>query len=207
MDKKSLVARWNEDLLHEVNQLLAAVTGKHNLHQKDRSFPASPYGHTKDGRADFQGVTLTESIQYLRVQDTDLSYARFEDSASLNTSTFTNCCFDGVKLDRRYVTHTFDRCSFQRAKLNHARISKAFTDCDFTGSNLSRAIASDVSFTRCRFEGANLRGAMLTYCRFEDCSFEGAVFQDGSLAGSRFMGEASLLPVWGNTIVDNVKIQ
>lgn len=42
MNKKSLIARWNDDQLNEVNRLLSAVTGKPNLHQKDRSFPSSP---------------------------------------------------------------------------------------------------------------------------------------------------------------------
>lgn len=206
LNKKSLIARWNDDQLNEVNRLLAAVTGKPNLHQKDRSFPSSPYGQNEAGLEDYRGVTLTETIQYLTVQDADLSYARFDDSASLNTSTFTNCCFDGVKLDSRYVTHTFSHCSFRGAKLNNARISKEFTNCDFTGCNLSKVIANDVSFTRCRFANANFRGALLLYCRFEECSFDGAFFQDGSVAGSRFTGEAGLLPVWGNTILDNVKI-
>jgi fluoroquinolone resistance protein len=171
LNKKSLIARWNNDQLNEVNRLLAAVTGKPNLHQKDRSFPSSPYGQNEAGLEDYRGVTLTET-----------------------------------KLDSRYVTHTFSHCSFRGAKLNNARISKEFTNCDFTGCNLSKVIANDVSFTRCRFANANFRGALLLYCRFEECSFDGAFFQDGSVAGSRFTGEAGLLPVWGNSIMDNVKI-
>ncbi|QUL54892.1 pentapeptide repeat-containing protein [Paenibacillus tritici] len=205
MNKKSLLARWQGDQLSEVNRLIAAITGKSNLHHKDRSFPASPYGLTEAGLEDYRGVTLTETLQYLTVQGVDLSYARFEDSASLNTSTFTHCGFDGVKLDGRFVTHTFSHCSFRGAKLNNARISKEFHDCDFTGCNLSKVIANDVSFTRCRFSGANFRWAIFTYCRFEECSFEGAICQDSSFAGSRFKGETGLLPVWDNAILDHVK--
>lgn len=207
LNKKSLIARWDDNQLAEVNRLLASVTGKHNLHKKERSFPSSPYGQTDAGLEDYRGVALTETIQYLTVQGADLSYARFDCSASLNTSTFTNCCFDGVKLDSRYVTHTFSHCSFRGAKLNNARISKQFNDCDFTGCNLSKAIANDVSFIRCRFSDANFRGALLLHCRFEECSFDGAFFHNGSLAGSHFTGETGLLPVWGNTILDGVKIK
>ncbi|WP_254635026.1 pentapeptide repeat-containing protein [Paenibacillus sp. GbtcB18] len=76
----------------------------------------------------------------------------------------------------------------------------------FYGSNLSKAIANDVAFIRCRFSDVNFRGAMFMHGRFEECSFEGAVFHNGSLAGSRFTGETGLLPVWGNTIPDGVKI-
>ncbi|MEK3839088.1 pentapeptide repeat-containing protein [Paenibacillus sp. FSL P2-0136] len=207
MNKKFLLARWQDDQLSEVNRRLAAISGKHNLHQKDRSFPISPYGQTEAGLEDYRGVTLIESIQYLTLQGIDFSYSRFEDAASLNTSTLTHCCLDGVKLDNRFVTHTFSHCSFRGAKLNRARISKEFHDCDFTGCNFSKAIANDVSFTRCRFDGANFRGALFLYCRFEECSFEGALFQDGSIAGSRFAGEAHLLPEWGNTILDHVKFE
>lgn len=207
MNKKFLLARWQDDQLSEVNRRLAAIAGKHNLHQQDRSFPPSPYGQTEAGLKDYRGVTLTESIQYLTLQDIDFSYSRFEDSASLNTSTFTNCFLDGVRLDKRFVTHTFNHCSFRGAKLNGARMSKAFHDCDFTGCNLSKVIASDVSFIRCRFDGANFRSALLLYCRFEECSFDGALFQDGSIAGSRFAGEACLLPEWGNTVLDHVKFE
>ncbi|WP_246000821.1 hypothetical protein [Brevibacillus panacihumi] len=38
LNKESLIARGDDDQLAEVNRLLAAVTGKHNLHKKDRSF-------------------------------------------------------------------------------------------------------------------------------------------------------------------------
>ncbi|MFE6796330.1 pentapeptide repeat-containing protein [Paenibacillus chitinolyticus] len=206
MSKKQFIARWNDDQIAEANRALAAVTGKSNLHKKDRLFPSSPFGQTTAGLEDFRGVELTETIQYLTVQGVDLSYVRFVGAASLNTSTFTNCCFDRVKLDSRYVTREFIRCSFRGAKLNNARISERFEDCDFTGSNLSKAIANDVSFIRCRFSDVNFRGAMFMHCRFEECSFEGAVFHNGSLAGSRFTGETGLLPVWGNTILDGVKI-
>lgn len=175
-NKKLLIARWEDDQLAEVNRLLTAVTGKHNLHKKTAPSPHPPYGQTDTGLEDYRGVVLTETIQYLTVQGVDLSYARFDDSASLNTSIFTNCCFDGVKLDGRFVTHTFNHCSFRGAKLNNARISKQFNDCDFTGCNLSKAIANDVTFTRCRFSDANFRGALLLYCRFEECSFDGAFF-------------------------------
>lgn len=41
MNKKFLLARWQDDQLSEVNRRLAAISGKHNLHQKDRSFPTS----------------------------------------------------------------------------------------------------------------------------------------------------------------------
>lgn len=49
LNKKSLIARWNDGQLNEVNRLLAAVTGKPNLHQKDRSFPSSPMGKMRLG--------------------------------------------------------------------------------------------------------------------------------------------------------------
>lgn len=163
-------------------------------------------GQTEAGLEDFRGVALTETIQYMAIQQVDLSYARFVDSASLNTSAFTDCRFDGVKLDRRYVTQHFSRCSFREANLSQARISKRFEDCDFTGCQFRRAIASDVSFIRCRFDGTQFRGAMLMHCQFEACSFDGAVLHGGSWAESRFTGDADSLPDWGNTILDGVKI-
>ena len=206
LNKKQLIARWNDEQIAEANRALAAVTGKQNLHKKERVFPSSPFGQTDAGLEDFRGVVLTETIQYLTVQQVDLSYARFVETASLNTSKFTNCCFDGVKLNSRYVTHEFSNCSFRGVNLNNARISKRFENCDFTGSNLSKAIANDAAFIRCHFSEANFRGAMLMYCRFEECSFEGASFHNSSLAGSRFIGETSLLPAWGNTILDGVKV-
>lgn len=206
MSKKQFVARWEDEQIADANQALAAVAGKQNLHKKDRSFPTSPFGQTADGLEDFRGIVLTESIQYMTIQGIDLSYAQFVDASSLNTSTFTNCYFNGVKLDSRYMNREFIRCSFRGAKLNSARIGERFEDCDFTGSNLSKAIANDALFIRCCFSEANFRGAMFMYCRFEDCSFEGAAFHNGSLAGSRFTGETDLLPVWGNTILDNVKV-
>ncbi|WP_425455626.1 pentapeptide repeat-containing protein [Brevibacillus panacihumi] len=92
----------------------------------------------------------------------------------MNTSTFTNCCFDGVKLNSRYVTHTFSHCSFRGAKLNNARISKQCNDCDFTGCNLSKAIVNYVSFIRAVFPTPIL--AAKYCCRFEECSFDGAFF-------------------------------
>ncbi|MFS0841066.1 pentapeptide repeat-containing protein [Paenibacillus sp. 1P03SA] len=206
MSKKPFITRWDDEQLAEANRSLAAVTGKQNLHKKERSFPSSPFGQTADGLEDFRGVELIETIQYLTVQGVDLSYARFVEAASLNTSAFTNCRFNMVKLDSRYVTREFSRCSFRGAKLNNARIGERFEDCDFTGSNFSKAIANDASFIRCRFSDVNFRGAMFMHCRFEECSFEGAVFHNGSLAGSRFTGETGLLPVWGNTILDGVRI-
>jgi uncharacterized protein YjbI with pentapeptide repeats len=206
LDKKQLIARWDAKQLAEANRALAAVTGKQNLHKKDRSFPSSPFGKTDTGLEDFRGAALTETIQYLTLQQVDLSYARFVEAASLNTSKFTNCCFDGVKLDGRYVTRQFSHCSFRKASLNNAGISEQFEDCDFTGSNLRKAIARDVSFIRCSFTDVKFHGAMFMHCRFEECSFEGAVFHNSSLSGSRFTGETNMLPVWGNTIVDFVKI-
>ncbi|MBP1989592.1 pentapeptide repeat-containing protein [Paenibacillus eucommiae] len=206
MNKKQFMARWDDEQLAEANRALAAVTGKQNLHKKERSFPSSPFGQTDTGLEDFRGVVLTETVQYLTLHQVDLSYARFVEATSLNTSNFTNCCFDGVKLDGRFMTRQFSHCSFRGANLSNARISEQFEDCDFTRSNLSKAIARDVSFTRCRFSNVNFRGAMFMYCRFEECSFDGAVFHFSSLAGSRFVGETDLLPVWGNTIMDGVKI-
>ncbi|MFD0712041.1 pentapeptide repeat-containing protein [Paenibacillus sp. GCM10027626] len=206
MNKKQMIARWDAEQLAEANQALGAVTGKQNLHKKDRSFPSSPFGQTDAGLEDFRGAVLTETIQYLTVQKVDLSYARFVEAASLNTSKFTNCCFDGVKLDGRYVTRQFSHCSFRGANLNNASISEQFEDCDFTGSTLRKAKARDVSFIRCSFTDVKFHGVMLMHCRFEECSFEGAVFHFSSLAGSRFTGETDLLPVWGDTIVDGVKI-
>lgn len=206
MSKKQFIARWDVEQLADANRALAAVTGKQNLHKKERPFPSSPFGQTATGLEDFRGVDLTETIQYLTVQGVDLSYARFVEATSLNSSKFTNCCFDGVKLDSRFVTREFSHCSFRGARLNSARISERFEDCDFTGSNLSKAIANNVSFIRCRFSDVNFRGAMFMYCRFEECSFDGAIFHYSSLAGSRFTGETNLLPVWGNTILEGIKV-
>ncbi|GGD97756.1 pentapeptide repeat-containing protein [Paenibacillus nasutitermitis] len=206
MNKKQFTARWNDEQLAEVNQGLALVCGKQNLHKKERLFPSSPFGQTDAGLEDFRGVALAETIQYLTVQQVDLSYARFVENTSLSTSKFMNCCFDGVKMNGRYMSRQFSHCSFRGVNLNNARISEQFEDCDFTGSNLSKAIASDATFTRCCFSDVNFRGAMFMYCRFEECSFEGAVFHYSSLAGSRFTGETSLLPDWGNTILDHVKV-
>ncbi|GBG10429.1 hypothetical protein PAT3040_05162, partial [Paenibacillus agaridevorans] len=51
LNKKSLIARWDDDQLAEVNRLLAAVTGKHNLLEHSRhleevgdSWVIAPYG-------------------------------------------------------------------------------------------------------------------------------------------------------------------
>ncbi|MFF2888251.1 pentapeptide repeat-containing protein [Paenibacillus sp. NPDC057967] len=205
MSKKQWIARWSEDQIIDLNQALDAVTGKQNLHKKGRAFPSSPFGLTDDGREDYRGFTLNTTIQYLKTERIDLSYALFAES-SLNTSEFTNCCFDGVKLDGRYMTRQFNECSFRGAKLNNARLGERFEDCDFTGCNLSKAIASDATFIRCRFDDVQFRGAMFMHCRFEDCSFEGAKLHHSSFAGSRFSGEAIRLPEWGNTIIEGVKL-
>lgn len=146
MNKKQLVARWDDEQIAEVNRALAAITGKQNLHKKERLFPSSPFGQTDNGHEDFRGLVLSQTAQYLTVQQVDLSYAHFADAASLNTSTFTNCCFDGVKLNSRYVTRHFSLCSFRGANMNNARIGERFEDCDFTKSNLSKAIANNALF-------------------------------------------------------------
>ncbi|GGG64697.1 pentapeptide repeat-containing protein [Paenibacillus radicis (ex Gao et al. 2016)] len=206
MNKKQLIARWEPAQIAAVNKALAAVTGKQNLHKKDRSFPLSPYGQTADGLEDFRGVVLTESMQYLTVQNLDLSYAVFEPGGGLIYSTFTNCHFDGVKLDGRFITKIFKHCSFHKAILKNAAFGEQFEDCDFTGSNLSHTKGRDVSFLRCRFSDASFRGAHLMYCKFEGCLFAGAKMDNGSLAGSRFLGESQHLPDWGTMITEHVKV-
>jgi len=205
MNKKPFIARWETEQT-AVNKALAAVTGKRNLHKKVRNFPSSPFGLTEDGLQDFRGIVLVEIIQYLTVQKLDLSYASFKDGTGLIVSQFSHCCFDGMKLDGAMVSRQFSHCSFRKVSLKNAGISERFEDCDFTGCNLSRAKAIDVTFIRCHFTDVNFRGAMFMHCRFEDCSFEGAIFHNSSLAGSRFMGETDMLPVWGDTIVTSVKI-
>lgn len=206
LNKKQWVSRWEPEQIAAVNKGLAAITGKQNLHKKDRSFPSSPFGKTDAGLDDFRGIVLTEAVQYLTVQNLDLSYAIFEPTGGLIYSTFTNCRFDGVKLDGRFITKIFKHCSFQKAILKNAAFGERFEDCDFTGSNVSYTKGTDVSFIRCQFSDANFRGAHLMYCKFEECLFEGAKMNNGSLAGSRFLGEEQHLPDWGTMITDHVKV-
>ncbi|WP_098744184.1 pentapeptide repeat-containing protein [Paenibacillus sp. EZ-K15] len=206
MSAKQWIARWDTEQTTEVNQALATVTGKQNVHKKERSFPSSPFGVTDAGHEDFRGVSLSEIIQYLDVQYVDLSFARFMDGTGLNSSRFAHCRFDGMKLGGSFVTRQFNHCSFRKTNLKNARMGERFEDCDFTGGNLSHAIARDAAFIRCNFANVNFRGAHLMYCLFEECSFEGAIFHNGSLSGSRFVGETDALPVWGNTIMEYVKI-
>lgn len=206
MSAKQWIARWDTEQSTEVNQALAAVTGKHNMHKKERRFPSSPFGLTDAGQEDFRGVTLSEIIQFLDVQHVDLSFAKFMDGTGLNSSRFTHCRFDGMKLGGSFVTRHFNHCSFRKTNLKKARIGERFEDCDFTGANLSHAIARDAAFIRCNFSNVNFRGAHLMYCLFEECSFNEAIFHNGSLSGSRFVSEAEALPVWDNTIMEHVKI-
>jgi len=206
LNKKQWVSRWEPEQIAAVNKALASITGKQNLHKKDRAFPPSPFGQTASGLEDFRGVVLTEPMQYLTVQNLDLSYAIFEPSGGLIYSTFTNCRFDGVKLDGRFLTKIFERCSFHKAILKNAAFGERFEDCDFTGSNLSQTKGRDVSFIRCRFSDVSFRGAHLMYCQFEECLFAGAKMNDGSLAGSKFLGEAQHLPDWGTMITEHVKV-
>jgi len=140
LNKKQWVSRWEPEQIAAVNKGLAAITGKQNLHKKDRSFPSSPFGKTDAGLEDFRGIVLTEAVQYLTIQNLDLSYAIFEPTGGLIYSTFTNC------------------------------------------------------------------GAHLMYCKFEECLFEGTKMNNGSLAGSRFLGEEQHLPDWGTMITDHVKV-
>jgi len=109
LNKKQWIHRWEPEQIAAVNKALAAVTGKQNLHKKDRSFPPSPFGQTDAGLEDFRGIVLTEELQYLTVQNLDLSYAIFEPTGGLIYSTFTNCRFDGVKLDGRFITKIFNQ--------------------------------------------------------------------------------------------------
>jgi len=206
LNKKQLISRWEPEQITAINKALADISGKQNLHKKDRAFPPSPFGRTDSGLEDFRGVALTESMEYLTVQNLDLSYALLEPSGGLIYSTFTNCRFDGVKLAGRFITKVFKHCSFHKAILKHAAFGEQFEDCDFTGSNLSHTKGRDVSFTRCRFTDASFRGAHLMYCKFEECHFAGVKMNDGSLAGSRFLGEAQHLPDWGTMITDHVKV-
>lgn len=206
MSAKQWVARWDAEQTTEVNQALAAVTGKQNMHKKERRFPSSPFGVTDAGQEDFRGVTLSEIIQYLDVQHVDLSVARFMDGTGLNSSRFTHCRFDEMKLGGSFVTRLFSHCSFRKTNLKKARIGERFEDCDFTGANWNHAIARDAAFIRCNFSNVNFRGAHLMYCLFEECSFNEAILQNGSLSGCRFVGETDALPVWGNTIMEHVKI-
>ncbi|WP_020617315.1 pentapeptide repeat-containing protein [Paenibacillus daejeonensis] len=208
MNKKQATTRWSPEQTAEFQEQLAAITGKRNLHKKDRAFPSSPFGKTEDGYADFRGVALTEAMEYLTLERVDLSYAQFLDAATLRSSTLSHCLLQGIKLSNRFVTRQFDHCSFRQSNLSQARLGERFVDCDFTSSNLSKTVARDVSFVRCRFNDAKLRGAMLMHCVFEDCSFEGSVLGGGSFYGSRFVGESDALPDWGgtDTIVDGVKL-
>lgn len=208
MNKKQAITRWSPEQTAGFQEQLAAITGKRNVHKKDRAFPSSPFGQTEDKYEDLRGVTLTEAMEYLTLERVDLSHAQFLDIATLSSATLSHCRMDGVKLTGRFVTRRFNQCSFRQSNLSQARLGEQFVDCDFTGSNLSKAIARDVSFVRCRFDGAKLRGAMLMHCVFEDCSFEDSVLSGGSFYGSRFVSELDELPEWGgtDTIVDGVKI-
>lgn len=206
MSAKQWIARWDTEQTTAVNQTLSAVTGKHNVHKKERRFPSSPFGLTDAGQEDFRGVALNEVIQYLDVHHIDLSFARFKDGAGLNSSRFEHCRFDGMKLGGSFVTRQFNYCSFRKTNLKNARIGERFEDCDFTEANMSQAIARDAAFIRCNFSDVNFRGAHLIYCLFEECSFEGAIFHNGSLSGSRFVSETNALPVWADTIMEYVKI-
>ncbi len=206
MNKKHLISRWGTEQIAAVNKALANISGKQNLHKKDRSFPISPFGQTAAGLEDFRGVVLTESMQYLTVQNLDLSYAIFEPEGGIIYSTFANCRFDGVKLDGRFITKIFKNCSFHKAILKNAAFGERFEDCDFTGSNLSNTKGRDTAFIRCCFSDASFRGAHLMYCTFEECFFAGAKMNNGSIAGSKFLGGTQHLPDWGTMITDHIKV-
>jgi len=206
MNKKQAAARWSSEQIAGFQEEVAAISGKRNVHKKERAFPSSPFGQTEDGYEDFRGAALTEALEYLTLERVDLSYVQFLDAATLRSSTLSHCLLQGIKLSNRFVTRHFEHCSFRQSNLSQARLGERFVDCDFTSSNLNKAIARDVSFVRCRFDGAKLRGAMFMHCRFEDCSFEGSVLGSGSFYGSRFVGATDSLPEWGDTIVDGVKM-
>ncbi|MDA3804467.1 pentapeptide repeat-containing protein [Clavibacter sp. CT19] len=169
------------------------------------TMPESPFGFTDSGKADFRGLAVFESIRYLTVEDTDMSYSTFKDGASLSQSEFSRCVFDGMDLRGTIVTRRFEATSFVGAKLNGIRPGEVYIDCDFTDASMDKAVAMGSKFVRCDFSQVKMTGAIFYHCTFDECRFDGAKLDYASFGGSDVLGEVDAA-VFEGCLVDKMKI-
>lgn len=198
MKNPELTARWTPDLLQRVNGEIVKA-GKQRL-----PFPASPFGATEGGRADFRGFVLREKIVRLSIEHHDFSFLQCEWAGALVDCSLLRCVLDHARFDGRVIGSRFEACSFASGSLSGCALGGQFIGCDFSRANLSKSKGNDLRFVDCLFDSANLRQALWLRSRFERCSFANARLHNGSFAGSTFTGVDAAAVNWDNTIMDHV---
>jgi len=192
-----------KDIAKQYSQTVAFLTellGKTAL--KGRVIPASPFGNTVDGLADYRGFPLKEGLYRMEITDVDFSHSICEWAGSVRDCTVKNSRFVGVNLEGTFFGSAFVECALDQISLKNCRLgSSTFLDCTFIGTNLTSAMAGGARFTRCSFKRANMKKAIFLSCTFEECNFEETKFHNGSLVGCKFISGRPSDEQLGNTMV------
>lgn len=195
-DAKKNQLRWDENLSQSANREISIAAKKSGV------IPESPFQKTEDGLKDFRGFPLKVQLSRMEINEVDLSYSICLLAGSLNNCNVRRSKFSGANFDGRFFGVRFEDCDFEKISLKSTALGSAFfLNCNFSGAKMSDAMARGAIFERCSFDRANMKKAVLLSCTFNECTFDGAEFHNGSLMGSKFIGNRPSDTQLGNTMI------
>lgn len=193
-DKAALRNRWPSDLEFGLNRALKKEDWR-DKNTANARWREQPFGVTAEGKLDYRGFPLRESLNYHYLAGIDFSALRAlsgkADDYGLSRgdgivfSRLEDCVFIEAEmpgfLDERCV-----RCDFSAAQFKGTQMNGTFEACRFVKAKLKQVIG-ELTFIDCDFTDADLTGSVFDKTRFERCTFANTRFNRCDISRSRFI--------------------